>query len=256
MLPAITRALNCGDMNGVLDGVMTITAYLEAIRASMSGNRASRPGSSFLIVACWRYLRWFVFRYFSQDRTQYICDQASLYKCPSTIWLSLDRFIFSILRCTHKGEFYMNEIQEIYTKFSSWICFANRDKISKELLSPGVYIVAENTLKPPSPLRPSESDMLFYVGETCDQLLRKRLYQFHRSAFSGKPAHSGGTRFHSEFRTRTGRTLQEDTLMIAVLPIANYMQKSQWSAYIRFAERAIIWNHVRKFNSAPMFNTK
>ena len=94
---------------------------------------------------------------------------------------------------------------------------------------------------------------VIYIGETCDQNLAQRWYQFNRSAFEQKPGHSGGWTFSGLY---CDNRIVEPVgwLYVAALPMT--LQEPHSSAYIRFVERWLIWEYVQKFNALPACNSK
>ncbi len=62
---------------------------------------------------------------------------------------------------------------------------------------PGVYLLAHFDT-PPSTID-RKDERIIYVGETCDQTLRKRWARFERSAFRNKGGHSGGRTYFELF---------------------------------------------------------
>ena len=132
--------------------------------------------------------------------------------------------------------------------FRPWTAWALRQDI-EGCGQPGVYLLGMFPLNPPHEVDPLAAEII-YIGETCDQNLRKRWYQFNRSAFEQKFGHSGGLSFASRFcevREHTG-------LHVAALPVAR--DEPHRSAYIRFVERRLIWDYVQKFNALPRCNSK
>lgn len=133
----------------------------------------------------------------------------------------------------------------IFRGFTPWTPWIQRDEL--ELSPPGVYLLARS----PNGRRPSKSSKLLYVGETCGQTLRGRLLQFRRSAFNDKRVHSGGVTFARKFRMAS----EPEWLYISVLGVTE-KNKCTAEAYIRFVERALIWNHVREHGALPKCNVK
>lgn len=132
----------------------------------------------------------------------------------------------------------------LLSEFTPWVTLSNRRSIPR----PGVYIIA-----PLSEIAlgktPSEIHALLYVGEACDQTISQRLSQYCRSAFRGLRAHSGGTRFNGIYQNA-----DEDEYAFSVL--VSEHQEPTLSAYIRFVERAIIWEYVFQHDRLPPCNGK
>jgi hypothetical protein len=138
-------------------------------------------------------------------------------------------------------------MEDIYASFSDWTRWADRAELPLD--EAGLYVIrARDDAVAGVRSKPRPESRLLYVGETCNQTLRKRLSQFNRSAFMGKPAHSGGTRFNET------QTTDINSIQVAVYPILRNEPLS--SAFIRYAERAIIWQHVFHHGRAPDCNAK
>ena len=133
-------------------------------------------------------------------------------------------------------------------KFSKWVHWSERHTLEDLLVNPGVYLLGQFSTKPSA--RPNLNQPLIYIGETCTQTLSKRLYQFNRSAFEDKFAHSGG----KTFRRKYNITRVPSWLYVSVLSVP---QDDISSNYIRFIERALIWEHVRRHKrKGPKCNVK
>ena len=102
----------------------------------------------------------------------------------------------------------------------------------------------------PPPVRPSLSHKLIYIGETCGQSLHKRLYQFHRSSFLGKVGHSGGATFANTYQA------VQNPQWLYVTTAEVLLEEPQASAYIRYAERALLWEYVQHHGAYPECNRK
>jgi hypothetical protein len=87
-------------------------------------------------------------------------------------------------------------------------------------------------------------DRVIYIGETCDQTLEKRWYQFNRSGFEQKAGHSGGWTFASQY-CNNQINMPCPWLYVAALPVLT--EEPHRSAYIRMIERRLIWEHVQRF---------
>src|SRR4051812_34837952 len=91
------------------------------------------------------------------------------------------------------------DMNGVLRKFTPWTPWAKRGDLG--LSSPGVYLLARfGNSRPKS--TPSLSASVIYIGETCGQTLRSRLYQFNRSAFLEKLGHSGGATFAETYRAK------------------------------------------------------
>jgi len=132
-------------------------------------------------------------------------------------------------------------------KFTPWTNWSNRKDLDLSL--PGVYLLGRFTeLAPPG--RPDLSSNLIYIGETCGQQLRGRLYQFERSAFHDREAHSGGSIFAKEFKFNS----EPSWLYLSIHPVE--LPEPHNSAYIRHVERALIWEYVQEHGKLPRCNRK
>ena len=144
---------------------------------------------------------------------------------------------------------------EIYSNFTDWVPWPNREQQLKAevLSSPGVYVICAR-MDMTSIGKPVPSSRLLYVGETCGQTLKMRINQFDRSAFRGMRAHSGGKTFNNRARDMPSA----HDLLVAVLPVRvdKPKDKPKQSAFIRYVERAIIWQHVLHHDDTPICNSK
>ena len=68
--------------------------------------------------------------------------------------------------------------------FSSWARWADRTAIDN-IDAPGIYILAQFKKQPAGNAEPQVQDII-YIGETCNQTLKKRWGSFHRAAFQGR----------------------------------------------------------------------
>ena len=135
-------------------------------------------------------------------------------------------------------------MRAVLAEFTGWVRWEQRSMLDG-LEHPGIYLVARS----PRKRKPSSTSKLLYIGETCGQTFHRRLAQFNRSAFLGKRAHSGGSTFARLFPQGGA-----GSLYISVLPVKK--KEPYRSAYIRFVERAIIWNHVEAHGESPRCNRK
>src|SRR5208283_3067822 len=97
---------------------------------------------------------------------------------------------------------------------------------------------------PPKRVDPNARRVV-YIGETC-RSLRQRWQQFQISASSGRDAHAGGSTYHDKF----GR-VRHNLYVTAFAPDLN---KQLRSAYIRYFERKLIWDHVQRWGKRPKCN--
>jgi len=137
--------------------------------------------------------------------------------------------------------------------FQAWTPWADRHSVH-DCERPGVYLLGRFDEEPPAPpvtVDPLDARVI-YIGETCGQL-RKRWRQFHRAAFEQKHGHSGGMTFAEQFcDNRIGAACP--WLYVAALPVC--MDEPHASAYIRFVERSLIWEHVQRHGRLPVCNRK
>lgn len=137
-------------------------------------------------------------------------------------------------------------MKKILSKFSPWHPWGDRTALAMNL--PGVYLLAR-FLRRPGLDKPRLSPKIIYIGETC-KTLKHRLYNFNRSAFEGKFGHSGGHTFSKLTKARKDPA----HLYISVMPVD--LPAVQSEAYIRYAERALLWAYVQKFGAMPSCNRK
>ena len=130
--------------------------------------------------------------------------------------------------------------------FSKWFQWSERTKIENADL-PGVYILAKFKKIPEGNANANEMSII-YVGETCNQTLKKRWYQFNNSAFRDKDGHSGGWSYESKFKDRG------DDLYVAAFPID--LPKNLRHLFIRYLERKLILEFALKYNTQPTLNKK
>lgn len=142
----------------------------------------------------------------------------------------------------------VSHMKSVLGEFSPWTPWTSRKQ--QDLSRPGVYLLGRfSSLAPPQ--RPSLSSKLIYIGETCGQKLSGRLYQFERSAFRGIEAHSGGSTFASIYKVRNDKP---SWLFISLLPVDRPEPYS--SAYIRYIERALLWEYVQYHGALPRCNRR
>lgn len=130
--------------------------------------------------------------------------------------------------------------------FSKWVQWGNRTDIEGVDL-PGVYILAKFKDVPKGNANITDSNIV-YVGETCNQKLKQRLYQFNNSAFRNKDGHSGGWSYESAFGDK-GKDLY-----VAALPVD--LPKNLQHLFIRYVERKIILDFAMKYGKQPKLNKK
>jgi len=139
-------------------------------------------------------------------------------------------------------------MKNILAKFSPWHPWVNRKDGSVDLSLPGVYLLAEFDRRPTLG-KPALSRKIFYIGETCSTL-RRRLYSFQRSAFDNKFGHSGGATF---FKARKSKP-ELERVYVSAMPVD--MPEVEREAFIRYAERALIWFYYERYGAMPTCNRK
>jgi hypothetical protein len=132
-------------------------------------------------------------------------------------------------------------------EFAPWTAWSDRYSI-QGIDKPGIYLLARFPGDPPVAVDPASSNVI-YVGESCDQCISKRLYDFHRSAFLSKPGHSAGWTY--------AETFGDDGafLFVSAFPVV-LEEEAARSAFIRFAERKLLWEQVRLWGRLPSCNGK
>ncbi len=140
---------------------------------------------------------------------------------------------------------------EQITGFSNWLKFPEYLEYEGRKY-PGVYVLArfsKNPLSPPNLI----SKNIVYIGETTQQNLHKRLYQFSNSAFKRKNGHSGGWTYSDVYlKSKIIKSAPED-LYVAMLPVNREEYESK--AYIKYIERLLIWEYFKKHKNYPTCNT-
>lgn len=132
-----------------------------------------------------------------------------------------------------------------------WIPWRDRFNI-KNCDQPGVYLLGQFEGGAPEAVD-ADADAVIYIGETCDQTLAKRWYQFNRSAFLQKPGHSGGWTFAATF-CENQVVEPFEWLYVAAYPVD--MEEPKRSAHIRCVERLLLWTFVDRHNRLPRCNSK
>ena len=135
-------------------------------------------------------------------------------------------------------------------RFERWVPWAKRNDTTDSGKA-GVYLLGRFEASPPEVVEPL-SESVIYIGETCDQTLGKRWYQFNRSAFE-KAGHSGGWTFSARY---CENCVVEPVGWLYVAPLPVTIDEPHRSAFIRYVERRLIWEYVQKFNTLPPCNSK
>ncbi|MCX6996138.1 MAG: hypothetical protein NTV49_03410 [Kiritimatiellaeota bacterium] len=136
-------------------------------------------------------------------------------------------------------------------EFSEWMRWPTHWQHSG-IRNPGVYLLARFENDAPTEVDALDPRVL-YVGETCNQTLETRLYQFSRSAFRRKTGHSGGWTFCDRFN-RGKPADPPDWLFVSLLPVT--LAEPKRSVWIRLVERQILWDFVGKRDRLPQCNGK
>lgn len=137
--------------------------------------------------------------------------------------------------------------QEPRVEFTSWIPWADRYSDPGSEFA-GVYALARFDAPPPSAADVLDRRVV-YIGETCENTLGGRLWQFNRSAFEGKAGHSGGWTYRSRFADRG------EQLYVSIFPVEK-LEEPYRSAFIRHIERKLLWDYVKRWNQRPECNSK
>jgi len=132
--------------------------------------------------------------------------------------------------------------------FSSWTRWAERMTVDG-IDAPGVYLLA-HFKKPPLGNADPQIQEIIYIGETCNQSLKKRWRQFHRSAFEGKEGHSGGKTYRKIFAGKDG-----ENLFVAAFPVDELSDKLR-PVFIRYVERKVVLDYALKWGAAPKCNKR
>lgn len=138
--------------------------------------------------------------------------------------------------------------------FSKWVVLSDYRRLeTKEF--PGVYVIASSAEQPSA--MSIVDDRVVYVGETVDQNLGKRLYQFCRGV-EGHAGHSGGTTLHNlSYRlTNLWLAIRSFPLDYGHIDDDDSLAKSFRSAQIRHLERTILYEYVLARHRYPAGNSK
>ena len=132
-------------------------------------------------------------------------------------------------------------------KFSKWVKWPERKSI-KNSDYPGVYLLAKFKRIPAGRVNPLNKSIV-YIGETCNNTLKGRWYQFHCSAHYNKEGHSGGFTYFKKYRGNV------DDLFVAALPVVNIKDNLR-HLLIRYIERKLILEYAIKHRKQPECNKK
>jgi hypothetical protein len=92
-------------------------------------------------------------------------------------------------------------------------------------------------------------ERVIYIGETCNNSLSGRLWQFNRYPFFQKTGDSGRWAFHSRCACRG------EHLHGAVFPVST-LHESHRSAFIRHTERRLLLEYILRWGRRPVCNSK
>lgn len=140
----------------------------------------------------------------------------------------------------------LGAMENMLRDFTKWVPWKSRKELDLSL--PGVYVLGR--FEECASDGPRMSVPLVYIGETCGQSLRSRIGQFERSAFLSKAGHSGGLTFANTYKSAP----DPSWLYISVLGVS--LEEPRGSAYIRYVERALLWQYVQNHQSLPACNRK
>ena len=132
-------------------------------------------------------------------------------------------------------------------KFSKWVKWSERNNI-KNSDHPGVYLLAKFKLPPKGRASPL-NEKIIYIGETCNNTLKGRWYQFNRSAHYNKEGHSGGFTYYKKYKGNV------NDLFVAALPIIN-IENNLRHLFIRYIERKLILKYAIRYSKQPECNKK
>lgn len=113
---------------------------------------------------------------------------------------------------------------------------------------PGVYLLARWEARAPSTVDPT-SQQIIYIGEATDQSLMGRWQQFNRAAFVGKPGHSGGMVYRNTFGD------EGETLHVAAF-VPEGLSREMRVIYIRHVTQQLVWEWARRWQAAPVCNSR
>ncbi len=121
-------------------------------------------------------------------------------------------------------------------RYSEWCAWADRGDLPRD---PGVYRIAKG-----------RSRKVIYIGKTCGSGgLRGRVADFDRSANTGKRGHTGGVKYRENY----GYNLKE--LYVETRTYVIHSPKVL-RAYILYAERKLILEHVTRTGRLPICNSE
>lgn len=153
----------------------------------------------------------------------------------------------NLVRGASRSDSRVQRIVAPRVSFSTWTRWTERYSLP-QIDQPGVYLLARFRGVPPEAADPLD-EAVIYIGESTDRTIQNRFYEFHRSAFEAKFGHSAGWTYASCFEDKGVR------LFVAVFPVI-VEDPVVRSNFIRYIERKLIWDYVRRWRRPPRCNTK
>jgi hypothetical protein len=173
-------------------------------------------------------------------------------------------------------------------RFSRWYPWSERARFIANRWQAGVYALARFPNGSPTGAADPLDAAIVYIGETCTRTLDTRWKEFDGSAFAQRNGHSGGWEYWrryvaSEAEHAAGRAVEttqaNDAPPPRVAPDAraglyvagftvisrplfdpddNALRRTQLyvSAFIRYAERRLIWEYLLARGTCPSCNRK
>jgi hypothetical protein len=138
-------------------------------------------------------------------------------------------------------------VREPPITFSPWTRWVEHTAIPNIHL-PGVYLLAVFEAPPPRRVDPL-AEAIVCIGESSDNGLLRRLYQFGHSAFDGKPGHTGGLLYREAFGDAG------ESLYVAAFPVAHVPREVR-PLFIRYVAQKLLWEWARTWGVAPVCNRK
>jgi len=135
--------------------------------------------------------------------------------------------------------------------FSKWILLQCYKELHTRWL-PGVYVIADCASRPTKMSIIDKS--VVYIGETVDQTLHKRLYQFNCS-LDGRSGHSGGATLRKKNVPRRRLWLSVRSFPLAY-QLDDQFARSFRSSQIRWLERTLLHEYIHANRTYPQGNSK
>lgn len=134
---------------------------------------------------------------------------------------------------------------------SAWVRYTEHKEL-KDCQLPGIYVLAHFDKSPTAAPSVTAKEVI-YIGETTEQNIAKRLYQFGRTAFRRFPAHSGGSRYSDTYLKSVTVDQPPANLYVSIMGISS-ANTEEAKVYIKYLERAAIWSFFQKNKSLPCCN--